>query len=70
MVVQRKMRLGHNQQMHRAVDAAVEGEVGLLRVDRAVFAVVHGDGQGVLRGQRGRQIDTEGGVAASCRTSS
>ena len=64
VVVQRKVRLGHNQQMHRAVDAAVEGEVGLLRVDRAVFAVVHGDGQGVLRRQRGRQIDTEGGVAA------
>ena len=50
--------------MYIAVDAAVEGEIGLLRVDRTVGAVVHRDNQRVLRSQCGRQVDTEGGVPA------
>ena len=43
VVVQRKMAVGHNQHMYIAVNAAVEGEIRLLRVDRAVDAVVNRD---------------------------
>ena len=43
VVVQRKMAVGHNQHMYIAVNAAVEGEIRLLRVDRAVGAVVNRD---------------------------
>ena len=64
MVVQRKMAVGHNQHMYIAVNAAVESEIRLLRVDRAVGAVVNRDCQGILCGQRGCQVDAEGRVAA------
>ena len=36
-----KMSSGHNMQRYIAVNAAVEGEIGFLRVDGVIVAVVH-----------------------------
>ena len=64
VVIQRKVTVRYNKDMYIAVDAAVEGKVRFLRVDRAVGAVVHGHSQRVLRSQCGGQVDAEGGIAA------
>ena len=64
VVVQRDVVLTDHQQAHRAVDAAVEGEVGFLGIDRVVFAVVGDDGQFILLFQQGGDVRPEGGEAA------
>ena len=64
MVTQRKVTVRHNKHMYIAVQPAIEGEVGLLRVHCAVGAVVHRNGQRVLRGQRGGQVDPKSRVPA------
>lgn len=46
--VQIKVDSGHDHQVHIPVQAAVEGEVGLLGVDVALFGVVHADSQQVF----------------------
>ena len=55
-----KMLLGHGDQLHFAVQAAVEGEVRLLGVDALAVAVVDGDSERSGMGQR----HAEGGIAA------
>ena len=57
-----KVRSGHNMQRHIAVNAAVEGEVGLLRVDGVVVAVVHIHAQQVAA-----VAQRIGNVHAKCR---
>ena len=57
-----KVRSGHNMQRHIAVNAAVEGEVGLLRVDGVVVAVVHIHAQQVTA-----VAQRIGNVHAKCR---
>ena len=64
VVIQRKVTVRYNKDMYIAVDAAIEGKVRFLRVDRAVGAVVHGHSQRVLHSQCGGQVDAEGGIAA------
>ncbi len=65
VVVKRKVRRRDDQQLDIAVDAAVEGEVGLLRVDAIVLGVVDGHAQGVgARDQRVGDVHAEGRVAA------
>ena len=52
-------------QRYIAVNAAVEGEIRLLRVDRVIVAVVHRDGQYIVAGAQGvGNVHAEGGVAA------
>ena len=63
-VAQRDVVFRDHHQADVAVDAAVEGEVGLLGVDAVVDAVVHLDGKTVILFQQLRDVDTEGGVAA------
>ena len=63
-VAQRDVVLADHHQADVAVDAAVEGEVGLLGVDAVVDAVVHLDGELVVFCQQIGDMDTEGGVAA------
>ena len=57
-----KVRSGHNMQRHIAVNAAVEGEIGLLRVDGVVVAVVHIHAQQVTA-----VAQRIGNVHAKCR---
>ena len=64
VVTQRKVTVRYNKDMYIAVQPAIEGKVRFLRVDRAVGAVVHRNGQRVLRSQHGGQVDAEGGIAA------
>ena len=60
-----KMSSGHNTQRYIAVNAAVEGEVGLLRVDGIVVAVVNRNNQLICAiVQSIGDVRTEGGVAA------
>ena len=60
-----KVRGGHNMQRYIAVNAAVEGEVGLLRVDGIVVAVVNGNHQLICAVVQGiGDVHAEGGVAA------
>ena len=63
-VAQRDVVFRDHHQADVAVDAAVEGKVGLLGVDAVVDAVVHLDGKTVILFQQLRDVDTEGGVAA------
>ena len=63
-VVHIKVILADHHQPGVAVDAAVEGKVGLLGVDAVVAAVVGHDLQGVLVLQQGGDVGAEGGVAA------
>ena len=63
-VAQRDVVFRDHHQADVAVDAAVEGEVGLLGVDAVVDAVVHLDGELVVLFQQVGDMDTEGGVAA------
>ena len=52
-------------QRYIAVNAAVEGEIGFLRVDGVIVAVVHRDGQYIVAGAQGvGNVHAEGGVAA------
>ena len=56
-----KVRGGHREQVYRPVKAAVEGEIGFLRVNFLIFAVVHADGQQVFaRLQMRCQLGAEG----------
>ena len=58
-------RSGHNMQRYIAVNAAVEGEVGLLGVDGVVVAVVNRNNQLICTIVQGiGDVYTEGGVAA------
>ena len=60
-----KMSSGHNMQRYIAVNAAVEGEVGLLGVDGVVVAVVNRNNQLICTIVQGiGDVHTEGGVAA------
>ena len=60
-----KVCSGHNMQRYIAVNAAVEGEVGLLRVDGIIVAVVNGNHQLICAIVQGiGDVHTEGGVAA------
>ena len=60
-----KVSSGHNMQRYIAVNAAVEGEVGLLRVDGVVVAVVNRNNQLICAIVQGiGDVHTEGGVAA------
>ena len=60
-----KVCSGHNMQRYIAVNAAVEGEVGLLRVDGIVVAVVNGNHQLICAVVQGiGDVHAEGGVAA------
>ena len=63
-VIQRDVILADHQQADRAVDAAIEGEVGFLGVDKVIFAVVGDDGQLVLLFQQSGDVRPEGGEAA------
>ena len=63
-VIQRDVVPVDDQQADVTVDAAVEGEVGLLGVDAVIFAVVRLHGQRIAVGQQRRDIRAEGGVAA------
>ena len=63
-VVHIKVILADHHQPGVAVDAAVEGKIGLLGVDAVVAAVVGHDLQGVLVLQQGGDVGAEGGVAA------
>ena len=57
-----KMSSGHNMQRYIAVNAAVEGEIGFLRVDGVVVAVVHSYAQQVAA-----VAQRIGNVHAKCR---
>ena len=57
-----KVRSGHNMQRYIAVNAAVEGEIGLLRVDGIIVAVVHIHAQQVAA-----VAQRIGNVHAKCR---
>ena len=60
-----KVCSGHNMQRYIAVNAAVEGEIGLLRVDGVVVAVVNRNHQLICTIVQGiGDVHTEGGVAA------
>ena len=60
-----KVCSGHNMQRYIAVNAAVEGEVGLLGVDGVVVAVVNRNNQLICTIVQGiGDVHTEGGVAA------
>ena len=60
-----KVCSGHNMQRYIAVNAAVEGEVGLLGVDGIVVAVVNRNHQLICTIVQGvGDVHTEGGVAA------
>ena len=60
-----KMSSGQNMQRYIAVNAAVEGEVGLLGVDGIVVAVVNGNKQLICAILQGiGDVHTEGRVAA------
>ena len=60
-----KVCSGHNMKRYIAVNAAVEGEVGLLRVDGIVVAVVNGNHQLICAVVQGiGDVHAEGGVAA------
>ena len=64
-VLQKLEVLGrHGDQVDRAVQAAVEGEVCFLGIDIVVAAVVHGDRKRVLFPQLFGQLHAEGRVAA------
>ena len=61
------MGAARHEELDVAVDATVEGEVGLLRVDAVVLGVVHAHNElvGLARGpERVGDVDAEGGVAA------
>ena len=58
------MRFRHDDEIHIAVEAAVEGEIGHLRVDAVVCAVVDGDCEGVFIFQSIGEVGAEGRVAA------
>ena len=65
VVVEREVRGVGHEELHVAVDAAVEGEVGLLGVDAVVLGVVDGDPERVrARLDEVRDVDAEGRVAA------
>src|SRR5699024_8151636 len=55
---------GDHDEAYIPVDAAVEGEVGLLGIDGIVAAVVHRHGEGVVFCQDAGDVGPEGGVAA------
>ena len=60
-----KVSSRYNMQRNIAVNAAIEGKVRLLRVDRVIVAVVHRDGQYIVAGAQGvGNVHAEGGVAA------
>ena len=64
MVVEADVGGGHREEEHIPVDAAVEGEVGPLRVDRLVGAVVDVHDEHVVVAQRLGEGDAERRVAA------
>lgn len=64
MVHQIKMTGIRTDDVHRAIQSAVEGEVGHLRIDPVVDAIVHSDHQQIFLPQIFRQIDPEDGVSA------
>ena len=64
VVVQVEVVLVDGQQDHVPVDAAVEGEIGLLGVHPVVLGVVHLHHQMVLGLQMVGDVTAEGGVAA------
>lgn len=64
MVIQIDMLLRHDEQPDIPIDAAVEREIGLLRIHAVVHAVVDGDLERVPCGQRVGDVGPERGVPA------
>ena len=62
--LQIKVRIRHGDDVHIAVQTAVEGEVCRLRIDILVGCIVHEDHQRVFLAQRGRDFHPPGRVAA------
>ena len=58
------MVFGNLDQVDVAIDAAIEGEVRLLRIDPVVFPVVDEDLENVFRLEGRSEVDTERGIAA------
>ena len=63
-IVQIKMMLADDQQLHIPVNAAVKGKIRLLGVDPVVFFILHLHLQVVFFLQIRRQLHPEGGITA------
>ena len=59
-----KMLPGHADQIHRSIQPAVEGKIGLLGIDGIVIFIADQDRQHILFLQMPGQIHPEGGIAA------